>query len=517
MSVLIEKKSIKGSYLKNEFVDFHYSVGFSIFYSDENNKASKKKYSRLFYKIDQKETDYYKNEKHYDLSAKNYEAGRWKKYFHGYYSPNGQAVSPLGFNPEKNKKWLIKKVSDLFNNKNRDASIVVYFGMADNNGDWIIPFEGSEEKFKPEDLFELWVQRKSKQKTLTLILDHNHSGKWVSKYKAKYKKERSIVIQASCQSNQKSYTCDMGGFFTHNLFKLLYIDGTNILELGDQEPAFGGDYLQTKKFTNLYLKFQSWEDMKSLSKASYEWTQADGQEYYGFLVGGTKKYWGTLEWFFGGQKNGSYKGEFDQNKISGKGMLTYPDGRIVEGSFLNSKVHGFGVEKSMNGDEYEGNYDNGFKKGKGTYRYNNGDVYVGKWNNDLPNGEGLFTMANGNVYTGTFKDGMCHGKGEFKYYNGDKYEGDWLENEKHGEGTYTYSNGDIYTGGFMGGKKNGYGEMSYDSGALYKGTWAAGKQEGEGIYWNEKGTQLEGQWKKGKLLRDISFHSKHGSNRHRFK
>ena len=51
-----------------------------------------------------------------------------------------------------------------------------------------------------------------------------------------------------------------------------------------------------------------------------------------------------------------YKGEVENGKPNGLGILTVPDGR-----------------------KYEGEFENGIKHGQGTYTLTNGSKYVGEW------------------------------------------------------------------------------------------------------------------------------------------
>ena len=57
------------------------------------------------------------------------------------------------------------------------------------------------------------------------------------------------------------------------------------------------------------------------------------------------------------------------------------------------------------GDRYVGQYENGRMSGRGVFEYRNGDRYDGKFRDDQPNGYGTLSRANGTHYTGMFRDG----------------------------------------------------------------------------------------------------------------
>ncbi len=506
---LITGKALGGGYLKSEANDYEHSAGYLIMYTDEE-AMTKKAHCRPQEKINPIEIKYYVSERCSDMTVGNYEAGRWKKMLNQYYSATGNGVSKLG-GESKGQKYVIKKLSDLFNHKSRDASILIYFGAANNEGAWMVPVGKSFEKIKPDEILDAWQNRKSKQKFLLIILDHNSSGKWVTKLNTRFKGDRTIAIQAATTGGQKAKRSKCGGFFSHNLFKLYYMDGTSLHTFDDQEPSFSGSVLYTKKYTNFYLSYNGWKTMDNLSKGSYKWTEAEKGNFWGLFAQGARNYWGNLEMKEAGKKKKVYKGEFKQGRIEGEGIMDYGDGKTIEGNFLNGKPHGFAIEQFKSG-RYEGNYAEGLKHGKGIYYYNNGDEYNGQWKNDYPNGNGVLKLANGSVYEGKFKNGMSYGKGKITYYNGDIYEGDWVNDLKHGEGVYSFKNGDVYTGFYVKGKREGEGVIEYKNGSKYKGGWKNDQKHGEGMFWDKDGTMLNGEWKGDAIKQDINFYKKHGAN-----
>ena len=74
-----------------------------------------------------------------------------------------------------------------------------------------------------------------------------------------------------------------------------------------------------------------------------------------------------------------------------------------EGSFYESKPHGFGKLKNFFGAEYEGYFEHGVKKGFGTELLTGGDVYSGNFEDGHPGGVGKLFEKNGNQFIGTFR------------------------------------------------------------------------------------------------------------------
>ena len=64
------------------------------------------------------------------------------------------------------------------------------------------------------------------------------------------------------------------------------------------------------------------------------------------------------------------------------GKVTYANGDIYDGQFLNDKRHGKGIYHYANGERYEGDYFEGMRQGQGTMYYKNGRKDEGEWQND---------------------------------------------------------------------------------------------------------------------------------------
>ena len=93
--------------------------------------------------------------------------------------------------------------------------------------------------------------------------------------------------------------------------------------------------------------------------------------------------------------------------IKSKTTLTYDNGKITyTGYVVNHRMNGQGKLTYENGDVYEGNFVDGVFEGQGVFTSHSGWIYKGEFKNGQPDGEGVLTAQNGKVYTGTFKQGI---------------------------------------------------------------------------------------------------------------
>jgi hypothetical protein len=185
---------------------------------------------------------------------------------------------------------------------------------------------------------------------------------------------------------------------------------------------------------------------------------------------------------YGNIYEGDFKGWFSNNVASGKGKLTYADGKEYVGEFKDGKPwNGNGKWEYRNGT-YEGPFANNQFNGKGKYTCKNGDIYEGDFMDGKFHGEGKFTFADGKVYEGDFVKGKEHGKGKLTFADGGMFNGEFRLNEPfNGEGKWVYNDGDVYKGDFKNGNFNGKGKYTYEDGDVYEGEFKNGKYNGKGI------------------------------------
>jgi hypothetical protein len=144
-----------------------------------------------------------------------------------------------------------------------------------------------------------------------------------------------------------------------------------------------------------------------------------------------------------------------------KGTIKWPDGRIYNGDYGSIGVgrQGYGTytntrkphfdeytDQSSPIGTYTGQWERDKKSGRGRMLWNDGISYEGEWIDDLMHGTGTFIIANKDKYVGQFKEGKKHGRGTMTYDNGIIFEGEWVNGKKRGKGTFTWTNGKKFRG-----------------------------------------------------------------------
>ena len=225
-----------------------------------------------------------------------------------------------------------------------------------------------------------------------------------------------------------------------------------------------------------------------------------GDTYDGHFLNGYYFGEGKYTWSDGGYYDGEYK-SYKVNKETlieapvcnglrnGFGLRVFTNGSRYQGQWEDDKLSGHGILTGAGGGVYEGKFFNGFRSGLGREQYGNimgivflcpmgfrhkGDgycVYTGEFRRDHWHGEGEYKCCNGRTFKGNFRWGKKHGYGLQMYlsdgeaggygaiYRFMKYEGDWYEDEKYGHGKLTYVNGDTLTGPFVHGQPHGLVEF----------------------------------------------------------
>lgn len=152
--------------------------------------------------------------------------------------------------------------------------------------------------------------------------------------------------------------------------------------------------------------------------------------------------------------------------------ITYPDGSTYKGELENNKKNGKGVLNLSNGDVYTGHWKDDGIYGQGTYTKSNGDVFKGSWTNSTC-GSGTLTTINGDVYTGSWKSNKISGQGKLITKDGYHYEGDWMKSLMHGEGMCR-TDKHVYSGSWKNGLPNGQGKSLYNDRTKLQGEFVDG-------------------------------------------
>ena len=161
------------------------------------------------------------------------------------------------------------------------------------------------------------------------------------------------------------------------------------------------------------------------------------------------------------------------SKIASKyKSITYPDGSTYKGELENNKKNGKGVLNLSNGDVYTGYWKDDGIYGQGTYTKSNGDVFKGSWTNSTC-GSGTLTTIKGDVYTGSWKSNKISGQGKLITKDGNHYEGDWMNSLMHGDGMCK-TDKHVYSGSWKNGLPNGQGTSLYNDRTKLQGEFVDG-------------------------------------------
>ena len=148
----------------------------------------------------------------------------------------------------------------------------------------------------------------------------------------------------------------------------------------------------------------------------------------------------------------STKGEFRAGRITGQGLLTWP-----------------------NGDVYNGEFVDGERTGRGEYAWHSGAVYIGPFLAGRAHGEGIYTYADGRVYQGRFASGRKQGLGALEWPGGNRYEGAFNADQRHGLGHLRWRDGTFYRGSFAFDRQHGLGVKESPDGGLELQIWDSGE------------------------------------------
>ena len=125
----------------------------------------------------------------------------------------------------------------------------------------------------------------------------------------------------------------------------------------------------------------------------------------------------------------------------GEGTMKYLDGSVYTGNWVDGVRQGHGKMTYDNGT-YDGEWLNDKKNGEGKYTWNDGRIYEGGYLDDVRSGCGTFygwedlTRGYKGTYYGESKNDKFNGSGHFVFDNGDEFDGIYKDN-LYWTGTYT--------------------------------------------------------------------------------
>jgi len=129
-----------------------------------------------------------------------------------------------------------------------------------------------------------------------------------------------------------------------------------------------------------------------------------------------------------------FKGDFHDG-LPKKGVLTFRDGRSLEGEFIEGGLSGKGIERKDNKILFKGEFSEGSYDGKGMLKLNPNMHSKGKYHGQFKagkmHGHGKVTGANGGVFEGNYKDGKKQGHGKFTWSNSSSFVGTYKDDERY--------------------------------------------------------------------------------------
>ncbi len=170
---------------------------------------------------------------------------------------------------------------------------------------------------------------------------------------------------------------------------------------------------------------------------------------------------------------------FDETNIQGEYRVTYQNGEVYEGQYVDERRHGIGEYHFLDGSIYEGEYFKNKRQGFGVFTILDKSVYEGEWDRDYIHGEGIWRWADGSCYMGDNIDGERTGRGVYITDHGDVYVGEFKNNAMHGNGTFTYNDGTRYEGTFRENLREGNAVFTYPNGVKDIGEWRNDRRDGE--------------------------------------
>lgn len=439
------------------------------------------------------------------------------------------------------------KLRKYFSSASKEFTLIVYSGNArPTDGAWIIESVGRggsdsprEETINFEDLIDAWRKRDKGQRHLLVIIDAPYSGHWLRKLSVAG--ESTMTIQTSCRYWQRCVEDrHVGGYFLHNLYKVVFERrGDQIIEPSayKQHPGFYGNFHYVIRYFGLYLKFESWQDMrKAISDKEFgnwprikDWIRTpfskvesdaryedyNKESYY--IDKGGQRYEGNVD--RANNKEGfgvlyskdnilEYEGQFKADKKHGKGVLYDSEGyKVYEGDFVEDEVRGAGVKFDRSGSIcFVGTFENGKETNDGREFDARGKVvFVGSYQNGHRHGYGTEYYSNGGKKS---EANWYYGKlnGLVKEYGEDGvllYEGDYQNGCRTGQVRLYYSDGKLhYEGGMLNGLFHGYGKVYNKTGELNcEGEFVSGNMQGIGTTYYLNGNVLfNGEFENGKAI-----------------
>ena len=214
---------------------------------------------------------------------------------------------------------------------------------------------------------------------------------------------------------------------------------------------------------------------KSLDRSSSKYADDEFSFYYGQWYNGFKHGYGIEV-----DDSGIYSGEFFEGYRQGQCRRDFANGLtltveavpqlqhrdrmrgVFRNPYLNGIPNGYAEILYPDGGMYRGNLENNEVTGKGYYQSGLGEIMKGTFKNGSLDGEvGYLKNHGGEQFFGNWRRGEMHGQGRYANERGDTYSGYWQNNMKHGRGREFYKGRGSYKGYFVTDFRSGKGELEY--------------------------------------------------------
>jgi hypothetical protein len=152
---------------------------------------------------------------------------------------------------------------------------------------------------------------------------------------------------------------------------------------------------------------------------------------------------GKMSWVVSGD---FYNGSFRHGMRDGFGQMVYSTGDSFEGIFSKDKRHGRGLYRwGKDGRTFDGNYEHDAPHDpNGTMTWKDGTIYVGAFLEGNRSGKGIQCFPSGVRYQGDFVNGKYDGFGVCEFADhGSIYKGHWVKGQAHGQGRLTNADGEV--------------------------------------------------------------------------
>ena len=199
-----------------------------------------------------------------------------------------------------------------------------------------------------------------------------------------------------------------------------------------------------------------------------------------------------------GEGVGSHPGTFlvAGNTVTPKGPPSIPGHFFAGTCALDGTRSGPAVESFGNGTVFHGNYDADKRSGAGSITFADGSQYTGAFQDGVFHGQGTLRTGQ-SVFEGTWANGYLNGHATVREASGLVCEGEFSHGRRNGFCKVTYPSGAVYEGNWVNDKKQGEGTQTWPSGLTYKGSWKDGKQHGPGVMRLPSGRTMQGTWEHG--------------------